>query len=171
MKEESMRPRPCLFLLTFVACASQSLLRVASRLEPKPAPIPTYRNPSQEANDRYQTQALEWLGDRKNQPASQIFTNLQIEWLKGTPAANFLGIMNWGYSRALGVSCAPCHVTENYASDEKRAKRAAREMAVMHHKINEKLRQMPNLESPAAERNINCFTCHRGAIKPNQANQ
>jgi hypothetical protein len=167
-----MRPLPCLFLLTLVACASQSPPRTASRLEePKPAPTSTYRNPSQEANDRYQTQALAWLGDRKNQPASQIFTNIQIEWLKGIPAENLLDIMNWGYSRALGVSCTHCHVTEDYASDEKRPKRAAREMAVMHHGVNEQLRQMQNLASPAAKRSIICFTCHRGAINPNQANQ
>ena len=37
--------------------------------------------------------------------------------------------MNYGYSRALGVSCMHCHVEQDFASDEKRPKRAAREMA------------------------------------------
>src|SRR5262249_4392895 len=150
-------------LVTLLACASQSPPRVASRVEePKPAPTPAFRNPSQEANDGYQQRALQWLGDRKNQPASQVFTNIQIDWLKDIPAENLLDIMNWGYSRALGVSCTHCHDTEDYASDKKRPKRAAREMAVMHHGINEKLRQMQHLAAPTDKRNINCFTCHRG---------
>ena len=85
------------------------------------------------------------------------------------PAENLIDIMNYGYSRALGVSCTHCHVEQDFASDEKRPKRAAREMAVMHHGVNDQLRQMKNLDSPTGDRNINCYTCHRGAIHPNQA--
>ena len=39
--------------------------------------------------------------------------------------------MDVGYSRALGVSCTHCHDDQKFASDEKRPKRAAREMAGM----------------------------------------
>ena len=82
------------------------------------------------------------------------------------PAETFLVIMNVGYSRALGVRCTHCHVEQDFASDEKRPKRAAREMAVMHRMINGQLRQMQNLEPPPDKRSINCFSCHRGAIDP-----
>jgi formate-dependent nitrite reductase cytochrome c552 subunit len=74
--------------------------------------------------------------------------------------------MNGGYSRALGVSCNHCHVEQDFASDDKRPKRAAREMAVMHRMINEQLKKMQNLETKSEERAINCATCHRGAINP-----
>jgi hypothetical protein len=74
--------------------------------------------------------------------------------------------MNEGYSRALGVTCTHCHNDQNFASDEKRPKRAAREMAVMHRMINDALRKMQNIEIPPDNRPINCFTCHRGAIDP-----
>jgi hypothetical protein len=39
-----------------------------------------------------------------------------------------------------------CHVETGFSSDEKRPKRAARQMAVMHHSINDQLRKMENLE-------------------------
>ena len=74
--------------------------------------------------------------------------------------------MNAAYSRALGVSCTHCHVEQNFASDDKRPKRAAREMAAMHRMIIEQLGKMQNLETKAQERAINCSTCHRGAINP-----
>jgi formate-dependent nitrite reductase cytochrome c552 subunit len=92
-------------------------------------------------------------------------------WLKTIPADLFLRIMNGGYSRALGVSCTHCHVEEDFSSDEKRPKRAAREMARMHRMINEQLQKMENLERPADERSINCSTCHRGAVSPLNTNR
>ncbi len=76
--------------------------------------------------------------------------------------------MNGGYSRALGVACTHCHVEQDFASDDKRPKRAAREMAVMHKMINEQLGKMQNLETKPDLRAINCSTCHRGAITPMQ---
>lgn len=73
--------------------------------------------------------------------------------------------MNLGYSRALGVNCTHGHVEQDFSSDDKRPKRAAREMAAMHHNINEQLKNMQHLE-PNPNRAINCSTCHRGAIDP-----
>ena len=103
---------------------------------------------------------------RENDAADQVFKNVQIAWLKTVPAGLFLRIMNGGYSRALGVSCTHCHVEEDFSSDDKRQKRAAREMARMHRMINQQLEKMENLEAAASERSINCATCHRGAVSP-----
>ena len=68
------------------------------------------------------------------------------------------------------VACgvATCHVEQDFASDDKRPKRAAREMAVIHRMINDQLAKMQNLELKPEERFINCSTCHRGAINPMQ---
>ncbi len=108
---------------------------------------------------------------RDNQPAEEVFENIQIPWLKTVPAGLFLRIMNGGYSRALGVSCTHCHLEKDFASDDKRQKRAAREMATMHRMINERLGTMAHLETPVAERSINCATCHRGSVSPQAADR
>lgn len=77
--------------------------------------------------------------------------------------------MNEGYSLALGVACTHCHVEQDFASDDKRPKRAAREMAVMHRMINEQLGKMESPKGKPEDRFINCAVCHRGAIDPNDA--
>jgi cytochrome c553 len=89
-----------------------------------------------------------------------------VKYLKAVPAGRLLLIMNRGYSRALGVRCTHCHDENNFASDDKRPKRAAREMAAMHRTINDTLRGMTNLEDDPQKRAINCSTCHRGSIDP-----
>jgi hypothetical protein len=121
---------------------------------------------NQDVNERLLQQLTDRIKGRENDPAEQVFKNIRIPWLKTTPAGLFLRIMNGGYSRALGVSCTHCHVEEDFSSDDKRQKRAAREMARMHRMINEQLGKMENLEAPATERSINCATCHRGAVSP-----
>ena len=135
---------------------------------PQPTATPTsHENPNQEINNRFVKDLSGKIAGRENEPAVRVFKNIQIEWLKNTPAGRFLRIMNLGYSRALGVACTHCHVEQDFASDDKRPKRAARDMAVMHKMINDQLMKMQNLELKPEERFINCATCHRGAINPN----
>lgn len=130
---------------------------------PTPVAVPTTQPSNQEINDRFVKQVRERIAGHEKEPAEQVFKNIQQ--LKGVPAGRLLLIMNLGYSRALGVNCTHCHVEQDFSSDDKRPKRAAREMAVMHRMINEQLKQMKNLE-PKENRAINCSTCHRGAIDP-----
>ena len=68
-----------------------------------------------------------------------------------------------------GVRCTHCHVERDFSSDDKRPKRAARDMAMMHWTINQTLGKMKTLESEPDERLINCATCHRGATNPHDA--
>ena len=122
-------------------------------------------NTNQEINDRFVKELSSRIAGRENEPAEQVIKNIQR--LKAVPAGTLLRIMNGGFSRALGVSCTHCHVEQDFASDDKRPKRAAREMAVMHRMINEQLKKMENLKTPKSEnRAINCLTCHRGTIDP-----
>ena len=120
----------------------------------------------QEFNDRLERQITERLGARASEPASTVFKNIKIEWLGKVSASDFIGIMNGGYAKALGVRCTHCHIEDDFASDELRPKRAAREMATMHHDINQQLGRMTNLEGSAEDRFINCATCHRGSVDP-----
>jgi Photosynthetic reaction centre cytochrome C subunit len=146
-------------------CVSFVLALMASQPgRPSVATPPNSQN--QDVNDRIVKQLTDRIQGRENEPAAQVFRNVQIPWLKTVEARTFLGIMNGGYSRALGVRCTHCHVEEDFSSDDKRPKRAAREMARMHRMINEQLERMENLDTPAADRSINCATCHRGAVSP-----
>lgn len=133
---------------------------------PPPAALPAAQSSNQEINSRFVKQISDRIAGHENEPAEQVFKNIQ--WLKGVPAGRLLLIMNLGYSRALGVNCSHCHVEQDFASDDKRPKRATREMAAMHRTINEQLKKMQNLE-PKPNRAINCSTCHRGAIDPTAA--
>jgi len=119
-------------LLVFVACAAAAYQQTFSytfQQQPvKPWPQtganpPANANPNQEINNRFVQQLSAKIAGRENEPAEQVFKIIQ--WLKGIPAGRLLRIMNMGYSRALGVSCTHCHVEEDFASDDKRPKRAA----------------------------------------------
>lgn len=119
-------------------------------------------------NDAQVQAVLASIAGRESEPASRVFTNVKL--LRDVPARTFVTIMNGGYARALGVTCTHCHVTGDFASDAKRPKRAAREMAMMHRSINQQLGQMEELATPKTDnRAINCFTCHRGMVDPRRA--
>jgi Photosynthetic reaction centre cytochrome C subunit len=169
-----MRLSQGMFLLTLVACGAGAYQQRPTPASQQPSTASrqpgtatsTQANPNQDINNRYVQQFSEKIAGREKEPAEKVFKNIQIEWFKSVPSGVLLRIMNGGYSRALGVSCTHCHVEQDFASDDKRPKRAAREMAAMHRMINEQLEKMQNLETKPQERAINCSTCHRGAIDP-----
>jgi hypothetical protein len=120
-----------------------------------------------EANRMFVATILKEIAGRDTQPAERVFKNVTLPQLQNTQARTFLSIMSIGYAQALGVRCTYCHVETDFASDSKRPKRAAREMAVMHRMINTELRKMQHIPTPASEdRAINCATCHRGKAAP-----
>ena len=150
-----------LALVWVVSCSSGATPSAAS------SAVPPQVDTVQAQNDSIARAVLARIGPRQSQPAESVFTNLQIPWLKPVPARTLVGIMNGGYAKALGVTCSHCHVTTDFASDAKRPKLAAREMAVMHRMINQELGKMEHIATPkTSNRAINCMTCHRGAVDP-----
>jgi photosynthetic reaction center cytochrome c subunit len=127
------------------------------------APGPTV----QQTNDRIVAEFMKRIAGHEREPAEKVFQNVQ--WLKGVSAGTLLEIMNYGYSKALGVTCAHCHVETDFASDDKRQKKAAREMQVLHRNINDQLRKLEHLDIEVDKRSINCAACHRGSIDPRTA--
>ena len=144
-------------------CIASALLLTACASTPAAPPAPAV-SPTQQINDDFGRQLLESIKGRENEPASVVFRNIRI--LKNVEAARFLRIMNGGYAKALGVTCTHCHVSGDFASDDKRPKRAAREMAVMHRSINDQLRAMHELQTEPNGRPISCIACHRGQAIP-----
>src|SRR5438034_10101381 len=141
--------------------AAIALILAASAPAPKKPTV-------QEINDRFAEKVMKSIAGHESEPAEKVFMDIRIESLKSVPAARFIDIMNKGYARALGVTCTHCHVETDFSSDDKRPKRAAREMAAMHRMINQQLREMKDLDDPPDERAINCSTCHRGSIDPRE---
>jgi hypothetical protein len=107
-------------------------------------------------------EVLATIAGKENRPAGEVFKNVQL--LKDVPAGRLLRIMDTGYSRSLGVDCDHCHVEDRWDADEKRPKRAAREMIAMTRTINDVLVKMENIDN--TEPAVNCTTCHRGYVKP-----
>lgn len=66
--------------------------------------------------------------------AEPPMTNLQV-WPKDTPRAQVIQTMN-AFNDSLGVECNYCHVQGNFASDDKREKRVARQMILLRDSIN-----------------------------------
>jgi hypothetical protein len=147
---------------------AQPMATPAAAPVPPGSPAPRAQpaaNPNQGRNDQIARAVLERIAGHENEPAEQVFKNIQS--LKGMPAGRLVRVMNMGYSRALGVGCLHCHYGPDYSSDEKRQKRAAREMMAMNKMINERLRSLQNLEGKSEEKFVNCTTCHRGQVDPN----
>lgn len=143
------------FLFVLAAAPSGQTSEIASA--PSPTPEPAFDREAAVAALR------ESIKGREQEPAETVFKNIQN--FKGVPASRILGIMQFGYSRSLGVECTHCHTPEDWSSDSKQTKLIARDMHVMANKINgELLKGMTSLGDRQAI--VNCTTCHRGQIKP-----
>jgi photosynthetic reaction center cytochrome c subunit len=62
------------------------------------------------------------------------------------------------FTLSLGVECEYCHNTDDYASDEKREKDAAREMIKLVYMLNDTYFKN-------AKEEISCYSCHRGQVQ------
>ncbi|HLK06284.1 MAG TPA: c-type cytochrome [Candidatus Angelobacter sp.] len=88
-------------------------------------------------------------------PAEQVFKNIQV--LKGTPANQVVPAMQF-IGNSLGVECEFCHVRGAFEKDDKKPKQTARQMIQMQMAINR--------DNFKGEREVTCFSCHRGAHDP-----
>ena len=88
-------------------------------------------------------------------PAEQVFKNIQV--LKGVPADQVIPAMQF-ITASLGVECDFCHVRNAFEKDDKDAKLTARKMMLMMFAANK--------ETFEGEREVTCYTCHRGSVDP-----
>jgi hypothetical protein len=96
-----------------------------------------------------------WEPDAPPQMAEEVYKNIQI--FRGVPAQRVPGIMN-NLTRWLGVECAYCHVKDQFERDDKPPKQTARKMFGMVRAIGKDYFDGSNP--------VTCWTCHRGAAKP-----
>ncbi len=83
------------------------------------------------------------------------FKNIQV--LKDLPADQLVPAMQF-IAASLGVECEFCHVQGQMDKDDKQTKKTAREMMLMMMAINK--------ENFKGNREVTCFTCHRGSNDP-----
>ncbi len=104
-------------------------------------------------------------------PPPPPMTNLQII-PKDTPRPQVIATMQ-AFTQSLGVACNYCHVQEgrggrnDFASDEKAPKKAARGMMLLAREVNTKLPEAVGKAADATTR-VGCATCHRGVPIPKQ---
>jgi hypothetical protein len=115
------------------------------------------------------------------QPAPPPMTNLQV-WPKDTPRAQVLQTMQ-AFNESLGVGCAYCHVQDaggrfDFATDDKREKRVARQMILLRDSINVMMGAIVDKPAGAgptaaagqtgAPIRVLCRDCHHGLPVPRQ---
>ncbi len=83
------------------------------------------------------------------------FKNIQV--LKDLPADQLVPAMQF-IASSLGVECEFCHVQGAMDKDDKQTKKTAREMMLMMMAINK--------DNFKGNREVTCFTCHRGSNDP-----
>ena len=131
---------------------------ISAQTNPTPTPAPA------EFDQKAALAKLrEQIKGKEKEPASAVFKNIQT--MKDRPAGQVLAVMEFGYSRSLGVTCTHCHVPDKWESEDKPQKQVARDMSALVGKLNgDLLMNIKNLKS--ATPTINCTTCHRGEVKP-----
>ena len=87
--------------------------------------------------------------------APEQYKNIQV--LKDLPADQLVPAMNF-ITVSLGVECEACHVEGAPDKDDKQMKLTARKMMQMQMDINK--------ASFNGNRQITCYSCHRGAEQP-----
>ena len=87
--------------------------------------------------------------------AEEQFKNIKV--LKGVPADQIIPTMQF-ITASLGVECDFCHVQGAFEKDDKKPKETARKMMEMMFAINK--------ENFDGNREVTCYSCHRGGEKP-----
>jgi photosynthetic reaction center cytochrome c subunit len=87
--------------------------------------------------------------------AQDVFKNIRM--LKGVPAEQLVPSMEF-ISSSLGVECNFCHVQDHFERDDKKPKQKARDMMQMMFALNK--------NSFEGQREVTCYSCHRGAREP-----
>lgn len=97
-------------------------------------------------------------GDSANNAVNNnrdVFKNLQV--LESIPSRQLIPAMQFMAS-SLGVECSFCHVAGHFDKDDKEPKQTARKMIQMTLALNQ--------VNFAGQREITCYSCHRGARIP-----
>jgi photosynthetic reaction center cytochrome c subunit len=94
-------------------------------------------------------------GSETQKTAGEVYKNVRV--LKEIPSGQLIASMQF-MSSSLGVQCTFCHVEGHFEKDDKKPKQTARDMMQMMFALNK--------NSFKNQREITCYSCHRGAQNP-----
>lgn len=106
-------------------------------------------------NSRPATASAGPSGRNSTRTTDAVYKNIQV--LKGIPSDQLIPTMRF-ISASLGVECSYCHVQDHLDKDDKKPKQIARDMIRMMVAIDK--------DSFAGNREVTCYSCHRGSPKP-----
>jgi hypothetical protein len=130
---------------------------------PSPEQVAARNDSLQKDRQMHVDRIREQIKGKEELPAEDVFQNIKI--LNKMPAGRLLNIMAGGYSNSLGVSCSHCHVTSDFAKEDKPQKQVTRDMVQMAAFINDSLlKKIDGIQSQNP--GINCGTCHNGRARP-----
>jgi hypothetical protein len=116
---------------------------------------------------KWMDEVFQSIKGKEKWPADSVFKNLKI--MKGNnnlSAEHLLWMMNYGWSKELGITCSYCHVPGKWESDSLPTKEIARGMYNMRQQINGEI--LPGITGKDYFKNpkVTCITCHRGEAIP-----
>ena len=133
------------------------------------APPPFPGDTTAAERDSLMEVVMKSIAGKEQMAAESVFKDIQS--LKGRRAGAIPRVMNYGFGRSLAVSCYHCHAKNDWAKDEKKQKRIARDMMKMVGAINadyiskiEGLGDHGGQGGGGQKPSVNCSTCHRGSI-------
>jgi len=116
---------------------------------------------------KWMDEVFQIIKGKEKWPADSVFKNLKV--MKGKnnlSAEHLLWMMNYGWSKELGITCSYCHVPGKWESDSLPTKDIARGMYNMRQQINREI--LPKITGKDYFKNpkVTCITCHRGEPVP-----
>ncbi len=116
---------------------------------------------------KWMKEVLASIKGKEKLPADSVFKNLKVIKGKSTISAeHFLLMMNYGWSKELGISCSYCHIPGKWDSDSLPPKNVARGMWNMRQQINGEILPKITGKDYWGNPKVTCVTCHRGEPIP-----
>lgn len=116
---------------------------------------------------KWMNEVLTSIKGKEKWPADSVFKNLKVIKGKSTISAeHLLLMMNYGWSKELGISCSYCHVMGKWESDSLLTKNIARGMWNMRQQINGEILPKITGKDYWGNPKVTCVTCHRGEPIP-----
>ena len=116
---------------------------------------------------KWMKEVLNSIKGKEKWPADSVFRNLKVIKGKSTISAeHLLLMMNYGWSKELGISCSYCHIPGKWDSDSLPPKNIARGMWNMRQQINGEILPRITGKDYWGNPKVSCVTCHRGEPIP-----
>jgi len=135
----------------------------------------SFRYANETANeDTLESDRKKWMDEvfqsikgKEKWPADSVFKNIKVNRGKNKLSAeHLLWMMNYGWSKELGITCSYCHVLGKWESDSLPTKDIARGMYMMRQQINGEILPMITGKDYFNNPKVTCITCHRGEPVP-----